>query len=242
MRVLSLLVLLAVGAVPAKLALGLPLDRETVDLVKMVDAGRPQGKVHLLTDANLAHVIRASESDNVPLRAAAAYALAFTDSDAGVSALRALQSDKFELVAGVAEFSILRRETLPLKREELLGVFSFRLGSSARPFARVMLANWLGEEFKASSVPLLLAALQKEGHRFVRAEMAFQIASHGDLAQLKAAQLLLEQDSRAVAFHDEALTQFLDQVSRSPTKRPLVPLRLFIESRMRAISATPRNE
>ncbi len=230
-------VLILVGQV-----LSTPMDRRAYDILEMVKGVLARDTDKQLSQTELASVLKASEIDSAVVRMAAAYALAFTDSEVGKKALGVLKKSNVPGVAGVAEFSVLRNQAAHLKGQKLLAVLSFRLGQSKRPWARTLLVSRLGDEFKGSTTPLFMAALEGEENALVRAELFFQIACHGNRDQLAKARLLLKQEKvdPARAFH-ESRSSFLNAVCRNPTQRTDLPafIERLIESRMKATATVP---
>jgi HEAT repeat protein len=239
---------LAGGAVLmlAGVASSKPIDRRAYDVLQIAKAVAARDNDKQLSDKQLQSVLEASQVDSPIVRMAAAYALAFTDSDLAKKALAALAGSDDPDVAGVAGFSLLIRQTSILKGQELLSVLSFRLGESRQPWARTLLISKLGDQFKGLATPLFLTALETEKDSLVRTELLFQIACYGNSAQLKGVKLLLDkkQTGTAAGF-DETTESFLNAVSRSPLERnAAIPfsafLREIIDTRIKAIGPDPR--
>jgi len=105
---------------------------------------------------------------------------------------------------------------------------SYELGRSKRPWTRILLVSYLGDEFKKASTPLFLMTIEKETDPLVRAEMLFQIACYGNEAQLSAAKSFIDrQPSKSIENFYESTSCFLDAVSLNPDKRLIIPLKAF---------------
>lgn len=212
-----------------------PLDRRAYNILEMVKGDLVLNGAKQLTEQQIRSAVEASESESVQVRMAAAYALAFIDSEAGENALNGLVASPDPRVAGIAAFSKLRKHTGHLKKQELVAVLSFELGQSPQPWTRALLVSLLGDNFEGDVVPLFIVILKQEKESLVREELLFQIACHGDANQLKEAIVFLQEMSvldRAFASFER---DFLNGVAQNPIKRSPMPgaLQALIESRLK---------
>ena len=239
-----LIVFITVG-IPFR-AFCLPPDTRAADVLGIVRTILASGKDRMLSPVETDSVVKASNIDSTNVRMAAASALAFTASEEGRKALERLASDRDPSVAGIAEFSVLYRQTSGLSKEERLSIMSFQLGKSTHPWTRVMLVSSLGDQFRSAMVPLFLTVLEKEPDVLVRAELFFQIATNGNIAQLKMVRSLLAQEKQDFAGSFNEMTAFfLDSVSRNAIQRESIPTDIFlhdlIKSRIKKLeSASPK--
>lgn len=217
----------------AQLAGSKPLDRRAHDVLEIAKAVATDTNKRGLSPTELQQVLEATRTDSTIVRMAAAYALAFTDSSSGKKALAGLAASKDDEVAGVADFSVLRKQTSHLIGQELLSVLSFRLGRSQRPWTRALLVSWLADQFKGATTRLFIEALETENDSLVRAELLFQIACYGSRDQLATVKALLDRGHGELDGSFDESEFFLDRVSMGPIQRPPLSLKQFLISRMR---------
>jgi CMP-N-acetylneuraminic acid synthetase len=222
-------------------SLALPLDAQAADILTIVRTVQARGNDAQLSPAELKAVLVVTDTDNVVVRMAAAYALAFTDAEEGQQALDKLREDKKADVVSVARFATLLKQALDLNSEERLSLLSFQLAKSDGQWFRTLLVARLGDEYRDSIVPMLLAALEVEKDPLVRTEMFFQAASYGNQQQLNEINVLLQREKKnpATAYH-EAVCTFLNMVSTNKNTRDVLPdaMKRLIESRLKAMDSS----
>ncbi len=223
----------------ATVAVCSPMDRRAYDILELVSRFSTQEGGRELSDDELTAVVTGGTSDNLQVRMAAAYALAFTEKDAGTNALAKLAKDTSPAVAGVAEYALFLKQSVHLEKRELFAVLSYRLGASMLPWSRTLLVSKLGDEFKSSAIPMFLVALETQADELTRAEIYFQIANHGNRVQLAAISTLLKDEKQdpARAFR-AGQGDFLNRVSSNPRKRAFLPgfLEMLIELRLEELA------
>jgi HEAT repeat protein len=195
-------------------------------------SSRPGGR---LTPADEDKLMQANGSGVTYTRMAAAYILTNSDSPKGTDALTSLLSDPDPWVAATAQFSAIRRELASLGDEELAPIAASRMAKTKEGWTRVLLASWLGDRCGVAIVSPFLTELRAETNNLVRAELLFQIATHANMEQLKAAREALEQPGGvASAGFSESDAQFLNAISSNPVKRSTIPgfLERIVESRL----------
>ncbi len=229
----------AVGAfvILNTIAIAEPMDRRAYDLLQIVKTIADRSDQQL-TSTEVDAAVSACEVASVQTRMAAAYLLAFTDVPAGTNALSVLTTNSSPEVAGVAKFSVLRKQLVPLNDKELLSDMGVRFSKIQHPWTRTLAVSWLGDRLKDGAVPFFLAALENEKDGLPRAELFFQIATYGNLEELAKACSILKQTQGKPdgVFHESGAT-FLNMVSSSPSKRAPMPgvLKSMIESRMKKL-------
>lgn len=219
---------LSVGIVTVLLlmepVLSTPIDRRAYDILETVKNISMRDGGGGLDEHQMAAVVEGSESDNLEVRMAAAYALAFAESELALKKLESLRISSEPRVAGVAAFAMLRKQVLKFEKQGHMAVLAYNLGSSEQPWTRALLVAWLGETFKGDVVPLFLAVLNYEKDPLVRAELCFQVAlvCDGDQCEKLNAIMSREKIDSTKGF-GEFETSFLNAVSHSPVKRTVFP-------------------
>jgi hypothetical protein len=214
-----------------------PLDTKAADILMLVKERITfREKMKPLTKGELSTVLQQVETDNTDVRMAVAYVLGFSDSEEATKNLQALVADKDSNVSGTAIFVEIWKKALQINEKQRLAMLSFELGRCQQEWTKLLLIGRLGDEYGASVMPLFLTALETEKSGQVRAELFYQIACYGSVAQLEyIRKLLVEEKAETPTMFSESSAYFLNTISNNPIRREYqIPPKFFMQSQIKS--------
>lgn len=138
-------------------------------------------------------ILSLANLDNVELRVAVSYALAFSADPKAVDTLASLAGDKADRVSGAAAFSLLIQGISRLPKGQSFRILSCELGTTENSFERFLIANWLGRNYESESLDVLSSVLASDNDPLLRFECLYYIVVFGNKTHLADIKPLLDQ-------------------------------------------------